>query len=128
MRCEAERQTGVCNIDRCIAKHRMSAGYYWCMPEEADTFKPNPLSGNQPRPTKPKQDVSPSAGDATRRGQSPCSPSSTTQTGDSPRVSHPAAADALAVFTDDELLEELDRRGWEGELSRRQVVTIGVKQ
>jgi len=43
-------------------------------------------------------------------------------------VSHPAAADALAVFTDDELLEELDRRGWEGELSRRQVVTIGVKQ
>lgn len=47
-RCEAERQTGACNIDRCIAKHRMSAGYYWCSPEEADTFKPSPLSGNQP--------------------------------------------------------------------------------
>ena len=46
-------------------------------------------------------------------GQSPCAPS--------------AAEKALAVFTDDELLEELDRRGWEGELSRRQVVTIGAK-
>ena len=126
-RCEAERQTGACNIDRCIAKHRMSAGYYWCMPEEADTFKPNPLSGNQPKPAKPKQEVSPSSGDATRRGQSPCSPSATTHTGDSPRVSRPAASQALAVFTDDELLEELDRRGWEGELSRRQVVTIGAK-
>ena len=33
----------------------------------------------------------------------------------------------LAEYTDDELLEELDRRGWEGELSRRQVVTIGAK-
>ena len=126
-RCEAERQLGACNLDRCIAKHRMSAGFYWCAPEDADTFKPNPLSGNQPKPAKPKQEVSPSTGDATRRGQSPCSPSATTHTGDSPRVSHPAAADALAVFSDDELLEELDRRGWEGELSRRQVVTIGAK-
>ena len=35
--------------------------------------------------------------------------------------------DALAVFSDDELMEELDRRGWEGELSRRQIVTIGAK-
>lgn len=112
-RCEAERQTGACNIDRCIAKHRMSAGYYWCMPEEADTFKPNPLSGNQPKPTKPKQDFRPRW--AIRHA------------GDSSRVSHPAALDALAVFTDDELLKELDRRGWEGELSRRQVVTIGAK-
>ena len=35
--------------------------------------------------------------------------------------------EGLAGYTDDELLEELDRRGWEGELSRRQVVTIGSK-
>lgn len=35
--------------------------------------------------------------------------------------------EGLADYTDDELLEELDRRGWEGELSRRQVVTIGSK-
>ena len=36
-----------------------------------------------------------------------------------------AARDALEVFTDDELLEELDRRGWQGELRRMQVVSIG---
>ena len=36
-----------------------------------------------------------------------------------------AAAAALEVFTDDELLEELDRRGWQGELRRTQVVSIG---
>jgi len=36
-----------------------------------------------------------------------------------------AAAAALAVFTDDELLEELDRRGWQGELRRTQVISIG---
>ena len=36
-----------------------------------------------------------------------------------------AAHDALAVFSDDELLAELDRRGWQGELSRTQIVSIG---
>ena len=38
-----------------------------------------------------------------------------------------AANDALEVFTDDELLEELDRRGWTGELRRMQVVSIGER-
>lgn len=208
-RCEAERETGACNIDRCIAKHRMSAGYYWCQPDEVDGFKPNPLSGNQPKQHKKKdtttgsdivakneqfkkdmeklmpngipvsvaaasewtpkfkkndhvwskttkelagrtgyvmavdtykkeytvvfgkeawiipendlETVEEHAGDGSRvnaplsrREPSPCAPS--------------AAEKALAVFTDDELLEELDRRGWEGELSRRQVVTIGARE
>ena len=39
-----------------------------------------------------------------------------------------AAADALKVFTDDELLEELDRRGWYGEIRKIQVVTLGKKE
>ena len=40
---------------------------------------------------------------------------------------HIAASDALEVFTDDELMEELDRRGWIGELKRVQIVTLGGK-
>lgn len=39
-----------------------------------------------------------------------------------------AAADALKVFTDDELLDELDRRGWYGEIRKIQVVTLGKKE
>jgi len=39
-----------------------------------------------------------------------------------------AAQQALAVFSDDELLDELDRRGWQGDLRRTQVVTIGAKE
>ena len=40
---------------------------------------------------------------------------------------HIVASDALEVFTDDELMEELDRRGWIGELKRVQIVTLGGK-
>lgn len=40
---------------------------------------------------------------------------------------HISASDALEVFTDDALMEELDRRGWIGELKRVQIVTLGGK-
>lgn len=194
-RCEAERQTGACNIDRCIAKHRMSAGYYWCMPEEADTFKPNPLSGHQPTEKKKakdagtasdivakiekfKEDMKRLTPDAVPAPVAAAAPLAKFKVGDHVRskqqkelygrtgyikavdtykmnytvtfgaeawiipeydlelVNEPVMSEyitkrgteGLADYTDDELLEELDRRGWEGELSRRQVVTIGVKQ
>ena len=38
-----------------------------------------------------------------------------------------AASKALDVFTDDELFEEIDRRGWHGYFSRTEIVTIGGK-
>ena len=186
-RCEAERETGACNIDRCIAHHRMSAGYYWCQPDEVDGFKPNPLSGNQPKVHKKKVDaatVNNALAENMRnlermknsKDLSAWTPkfkkndhvwSKTTKelagrTGyvmavdtykmeytvafgkeawiipenDLELVNEPVMAEyitkrsteGLADYTDDELLEELDRRGWEGELSRRQVVTIGVRE
>ena len=37
------------------------------------------------------------------------------------------AHEVLEAFTDDELLEELDRRGWQGEIRKVLVVTIGEK-
>lgn len=39
----------------------------------------------------------------------------------------PSTPSTLADFTDDELMTELDRRGFEGELSRRVVFAIGAK-
>lgn len=34
----------------------------------------------------------------------------------------------ISAFSDDQLLDELDRRGWQGELHRTQIVTIGAKE
>lgn len=42
-------------------------------------------------------------------------------------VSETFTPEPLSTFTDEELMEELDRRGFEGELSRRVVFTIGAK-
>ena len=174
-RCEAERQLGACNLDRCIAKHRMSAGFYWCAPEDADTFKPNPLSGHQPTEKKKAKVDAPDAVPASVAAVQEWKPKFKKndhvwskqpkelygRTGyvmavdtykmeytvvfgteawiilenDLEMVNEPVMAEyitkrstkGLAEYTDDELLEELDRRGWEGELSRRQVVTIGAK-
>lgn len=92
---EAERELGVCNIDRAISRCRMAGGFYWCAPEDAEGFKPNPLSGK----TIPKHQVA--------------------------ATEQPSTPSTFADFTDDELMEELDRRGFEGELSRRVVFTIG---
>jgi len=131
-RSEAEREIGARNLDRAIARKRMSAGFYWCEPEDADGFKPNPMSKfapkskMQPKPKRGKEAVETLRKALTEHTVSPSEGGA--NHGDSPHDSRSAAEKSLAVFTDDELLEELDRRGWEGELSRRQVVTIGVKQ
>ena len=39
---EAERETGACNLDRAVKNARLAAGFFWCIPENAETFKPNP--------------------------------------------------------------------------------------
>lgn len=43
-RSEAERETGACNLDRAVKNARLAAGFFWCSPENAETFKPNPKS------------------------------------------------------------------------------------
>lgn len=184
----AENELGACNLDRCIAKLRKSAGFYWSDPQDADTFKlrlmakqaetpsapynmeeqrrPNP----KPKKEKPAPDEVPAsvvvstptpkfkAGDhvwakqpkelAGRTGYVTAVDTRSmmydvrygcdiwkVREVDLELVNEPVSSEyitkriteVLAGYTDDELLEELDRRGWEGELSRRQVVTIGSK-
>ena len=43
-RSQAERELGACNLDRAIRRKRMSAGFFWCNPEDAENFHPNPNS------------------------------------------------------------------------------------
>lgn len=137
---EAECETGACNLDRAINRKRLSAGFFWCSPEDAEGFQPNPMSKFAPKSkskTKPKakkkskklsnpMHILKSKEEIERLSRklddSPAESVDSTAVAQEPRT---AAAAALAVFTDDELLEELDRRGWQGELRRTQVVSIG---
>lgn len=118
---EAEAELGIYHIAVAISKLRKAGGSYWSLPADADTFKERldekmRQTGERQKPTKP----------ATKKVDQ--------RVADLGQVALPskgeernAVKDALAVFSDDELMEELDRRGWEGELSRRQIVTIGAK-
>lgn len=118
---EAEAELGIYHIAVAISKLRKAGGFYWSLPADADTFKERlgekmRQTGERQKPTKP----------ATKKVDQ--------RVADFGQVALPskgeernAVKDALAVFSDDELMEELDRRGWEGELSRRQIVTIGAK-
>jgi len=93
-RCEAERGTGACNIDRAIAKKRMAGGFFWCMPDDAEGFKPNPLSNRAPK-----------SADTPRPKPSP-----------KPKVEVPVKND-ITQFSDQEIIEEMKRRGWKGNVT-----------
>lgn len=133
-RSEAERELGACNLDRAINRKRMSAGFFWCSPEDAEGFQPNPLSKYAPK-TQPKKQTNAEKQQAKVKNNFPTAVATlapTPKPDDAPNVTNDnqrgtAAHEALEVFTDDELLEELDRRGWQGELRKVQIVTIGTK-
>lgn len=111
-RSEAERELGACNLDRAIIRKRLAAGFFWCSPEDAEGFAPNP-----------KSNLSPKAEPRLKPKPSPAMKNEPT-TVDNNAIRN-AARKALEVFSDDELLDELDRRGWQGELRRVQIVSIG---
>lgn len=93
-RCEAERGTGACNIDRAIAKKRMAGGFFWCMPDDAEGFKPNLLSNRAPKSADtPKPKPSPK-----------------------PKVEVPVKND-ITQFSDQEIIAEMKRRGWKGNVT-----------
>lgn len=133
-RSEAERELGACNLDRAINGKRMSAGFFWCSPEDAEGFQPNPLSKYAPK-SQPKKRTNAEKQQAKVKNNFPTAVATlapTPKPDDATDVPNDnqrgtAAHEALEVFTDDELLEELDRRGWQGELRKVQVVTIGTK-
>lgn len=144
---EAERETGACNLDRVITLLRKSVGFYWCNAEDVDTFKARLDEKKQKTAERQKQHAASmrEIKAAMEREQSrpktkAAIPNKVTNNfraiikDDGPATpvesaavlqQSSAAEAALAVFTDAELIAELDRRGWQGELCRTQVVSIG---
>lgn len=104
---EAERALGACNIDRAARLLRKSAGFYWSDAADAATFEKRM--------------------DGKTRGFEPVQQRPAVAPKPEEQQINTAAHDALEVFTDDELLAELDRRGWQGEVRKIQIVSIGVK-
>ena len=111
-RSEAERELGACNLDRAITRKRLSAGFFWCSPDDVDGFTPNPMSKFAPKSKmKPKPKAEKKKPNAAPMAQQPAERSS-------------AATKALAVFKDSELIDELKRRGWHGDFHLTIDVTI----
>jgi len=119
-RSEAERELGACNLDRAIARKRLSAGFFWCSPEDVGGFTPNPMSKFAPKSKmqpKPKaENIRAASVETAAVPQQPAQRPAEQQ--------RTAVSDALAVFKDSELIDELKRRGWHGEFHLTVNVTI----
>lgn len=138
---EGCRAAGVKNIDRAIKRLQLAGGYYWQYPEDVATFADRLAAKRAAKPQsktakpKPKVESDAEKQQAKVKNNFPTAVATlapTPKPDDAPNVTndnqrHTAAHEALEVFTDDELLEELDRRGWQGELRKVQIVTIGTK-
>lgn len=138
---EGCRAAGVKNIDRAIKRLQLAGGYYWQYPEDVATFADRLAAKRAAKPQnktakpKPKVESDAEKQQAKVKNNFPTAVATqapTPKPDDAPNVTNDnqrgtAAHEALEVFTDDELLEELDRRGWQGELRKIQIVTIGTK-
>ena len=138
---EGCRAAGVKNIDRSIKRLQLAGGYYWQYPEDVATFADRLAAKRAAKPQsktakpKPKVESDAEKQQAKVKNNFPTAVATlapTPKPDDAPNVTNDnqrgtAAHEALEVFTDDELLEELDRRGWQGELRKVQIVTIGTK-
>ena len=134
---DATKELGLCHVEVAISKLRKAGGFYWSLAADADTFKARLEEKQRQADERQKQQaekmrekktlktvIKPSPAVQVANTPDP-TPSSVTQHQPEDEQPRNAANDALESFTDYELLEELDRRGWEGELRRTMVVTIG---
>ena len=125
---EAQKELCLSHVDVAVSKIRKCGGYYWSLAADADTFnerlnaKENIKIIPKPAEKKPKKPAKPKYTHFVRSQEEIFQ--SARKDDD---YASTAANDALTVFTDDEILAELDRRGWQGDLSRTQRITIGRK-
>lgn len=133
--CNAAIQaTGASNIDRAVARVRKSAGYYWSTPDGVKTFakrlrekqkedeQRHVEAAGRAREAKMKKLAEQKAQAEARLPQPKVEHKPEPKAVDDSRQSK--VSDALAVFTDDELIEELDRRGWYGVMRKVMVVEL----
>lgn len=107
-RSAAERELGITNIERHVRSRRMAGGFYWCGPDDVESFKPSEQPASEPRKFKR---VAPRF-----------------RSDDTLPVRNKVAKQALEVFTDQELKDELVRRGWRGHLQRMQKMDLDDNQ
>lgn len=118
---EAERETSARNLTRVIKRKNISGGFFWCYPEDAKGFKPNPFSKpalaqqaeQQEKKRKTVKATEPKPKPATAIGQIT---DSITQPVDEVVHQPSPLLKSIDGFTDAELIKALEQRGWKGEL------------
>lgn len=150
----AMQATGASNIDRAVARVRKSAGFYWSTPDGVKTFakrlrekqKADELrhveAAGRARAVKLQKiaEQRAQAAEAEKAGQEKAEKGNESgeSVGSTPRrevermpepktvgdKGQSKVSEALAVFSDDELIEELDRRGWYGVMRKVMVVEL----
>ena len=143
-------EIGVGNIARAIERCGMAGGFYWTYARDLATFrerleqkKRHNLAVKQevvkkmcaaraakgPVPDQPDIKPEPKPAEVVTDIPDPAPsliPAPEASEAPAPEEQRPSVAQqALAVFTDQELFDELDRRGWHGCFSKTEVITIG---
>jgi len=111
---EAHKALGIHHIEVAISRISKAGGFYWSLAADADTFRQRLNDKLQEADMRHKERA------AKMREKKTAKETEPTRQCD-------AAGGALEAFTDDELMTELDRRGWHGKLHRTQVVAIGTE-
>jgi hypothetical protein len=150
----AMQATGASNIDRAVARVRKSAGFYWSTPDGVKTFakrlrekqkadeQRHVEAAGRARAVKLQKiaEQRAQAAEAEKAGQEKAEKGNESgeAVGSTPRrevermpepktvgdKGQSKVSEALAVFSDDELIEELDRRGWYGVMRKVMVVEL----
>ena len=126
---EGGRAVGSKNVLRAIQKHTLCGGYYWAFPEDAANFTPSYLSDpksqrnttRSPKLTQRQlQQRRIDEQDAAREAQL----ESLEEARQALEQEMDARADYLAQFSNDELLCEIRRRKWEGNITIPQNIQL----
>jgi hypothetical protein len=96
---EAAEAGGLKKLCGPLSKHHKGNGFYWCYAEEVEAFKPAPPPGRAKTALKTAKQKFEEA---------------ITQT----------IQDMLAKLSDDDLLTELRKRGWHGDISKTITATL----
>ena len=106
----AAKALGIQNIQRAIDRHGVSGGFFWCRPGEENSFEPSkPRLESKPVVTKPKTEKEPSPAPSAE-------PSS--DLSDAPDY----WGSYLILVPDEELVKEIRRREWKGQLKITKVI------
>ncbi len=126
----AMREVGTANLSRSRSNVSPSAGFYWCLADEYDTYLPMIRAKLAAKATVKDFMESAEGGAQKKDGEEkPQSPKPKTNSNRKAPGSKPKAsrlqAQSLQDYSDQELFDELERRGWHGEFHQVRKVIIG---